>query len=211
MELNSSNLFDVFLVAEKEGTVSARANFVVQPHFTIHEHPRMDVLIVPGGVHFHELEKSNVIEWIAQIDSKTKITASVCTGAFLLAKAGVLQDKSCTTHWEDIPDLRATFPALDVKENAAWVDEERRRRIVAPGLAVNAMVPNVGLMARPDVGERAEGSLRGANHSGENSYFLDWPWSARPGRNMFYWVAGPPAFVVLAMLSMSVFTSKSKG
>lgn len=124
-EPNAPKLFDVFLIAEKEGAVSARANFIVQPHFTIDEHPNLDVLIVPGGVHTHELEKANVVEWITKISPQTKLTASVCTGAFLLAKAGVLQDKSCTTHWEDIPDLRAMFPALNVKENVPWVDNGR--------------------------------------------------------------------------------------
>jgi transcriptional regulator GlxA family with amidase domain len=122
---NAPKLFDVFLVAEKEGAVTARANFVVQPHFTIRNHPRIDVLIVPGGIHIHELEKQNVLEWLMRQDAQNKITASVCTGAFLLARAGVLQDESCTTHWEDIPDLRAMFPALNVKENVAWVDNGR--------------------------------------------------------------------------------------
>lgn len=122
---NAPKLFDVFLIAEKEGMVSARAGFNVQPHYTIRNHPNAEVLIVPGGVHARELEKPQVIEWIAKTDSKTRVTASVCTGAFLLAKAGVLQDTSCTTHWEDIPDLRAAFPALDVKENIAWVDNGR--------------------------------------------------------------------------------------
>ncbi len=125
LEPNSPKLFDVFLVAEKSGTISARANFMVQPHYPISDHPAIDVLIVPGGVHIHELEKSNVIDWIAKLDAQTRITASVCTGAFLLAKAGILQDKSCTTHWEDIPDLRAMFPALDVREDIAWVDNGR--------------------------------------------------------------------------------------
>ena len=124
-EPNAEKLFDVFLIAEKEGRVSARADFIVHPHFTIDKHPRVDALIVPGGVHTRELEKPAVIEWIANLSPQTKLTASVCTGAFLLAKAGVLQDKSCTTHWEDIPDLRAMFPALDVKEDVAWVDSGR--------------------------------------------------------------------------------------
>lgn len=122
---SAGQVFHVFLVAEKEGIVFARANFQVQPHFTIHNHPALDALIVPGGVHTRELEKPDVIRWIAQMDAQTKITASVCTGAFLLAKAGVLQGKSCTTHWEDIPDLRAMFPALDVKEDTVWVDNGR--------------------------------------------------------------------------------------
>lgn len=117
-----ASLFDVCLIAEREGSIAARAGFNVQPHYTIQNHPRLDVLIVPGGVHTAELEKPAVIEWIARLDAQTRLTASVCTGAFLLAKAGILQDKPCTTHWEDIPDLRAMFPALDVREDVPWVD-----------------------------------------------------------------------------------------
>jgi transcriptional regulator GlxA family with amidase domain len=124
-EQNAAKLFDVFLISEKEGMVSARANFNVQPHYTINNHPPLDVLLVPGGVHVHELKKPNVIEWITKTSSTTTLTASVCTGAFLLAKADVLQDKSCTTHWEDIADLRAMFPSLDVKEGVPWVDNGR--------------------------------------------------------------------------------------
>lgn len=124
-EPNAPKLFDVCLIAEEMRLVLARANFRVQPHFTIDKHPNLDVLIVPGGVHTRELEKQNVIEWLTRVNRQTRITASVCTGAFLLAKAGILQDKSCTTHWEDIPDLRAMFPALDVKEDTAWVDNGR--------------------------------------------------------------------------------------
>jgi len=117
-----ASLFDVCLIAEREGLVHARAGFNVQPHYTIQNHPRLDVLIVPGGVHNAELEKPAVIEWIRQRANDIQLTASVCTGTFLLAKAGLLQDKSCTTHWEDIPDLRAMFPALDIKEDVPWVD-----------------------------------------------------------------------------------------
>lgn len=125
MEPNTQKLFDVFLIAENEAMVSARADFNVQPHYTIQNHPNMDVLIVPGGIHIRELEKPNVIEWIAKTSANTTLTASVCTGAFLLAKAGILRDQSCTTHWEDIPDLRSMFPMLDVKENVPWVDNGR--------------------------------------------------------------------------------------
>lgn len=120
--LDTPKLFNVFLIAEKAGMVSARGDFNVQPHYTIQDHPDPYVLIVPGGVHTHELEKTNVLEWLVKVSSDATLTASVCTGAFLLAKAGILKDKTCTTHWEDVSDLRAMFPTLDVKEDVPWVD-----------------------------------------------------------------------------------------
>lgn len=118
----SQKLFEVFLIADKDGLVTARADFKVQPHFTLENHPKVDVLIVPGGVHTRELEKSQVIAWLAELAPQTQLTASVCTGAFLLAKADLLNGHSCTTHWEDIPDLRLMFPSLDVREEVPWVD-----------------------------------------------------------------------------------------
>lgn len=120
-----SKLFEVFLIAETEELVTARADFKVQPHYTIQNHPKVDVLVVPGGVHVHELEKPQVIAWIAKLFPSTRLTASVCTGAFLLAKADLLAEQSCTTHWEDIPDLRAMFPSLNVVDDIPWVDNGR--------------------------------------------------------------------------------------
>ncbi|MBN1452033.1 MAG: DJ-1/PfpI family protein [Anaerolineales bacterium] len=118
----SEKLFEVFLIAEREGLVAVRADFRVQPHYSIENHPKVEVLVVPGGVHVHEMEKSQVIAWIAKLAPTTRLTASVCTGAFLLAKANLLDGQACTTHWEDIPDLRLAFPLLDVKEDVPWVD-----------------------------------------------------------------------------------------
>jgi transcriptional regulator GlxA family with amidase domain len=51
------------------------------------------------------------------------LVASVCTGAFLLAEAGVLSNQNVTTHWEDIPDLQKNFPSLHVHKNKRWIDE----------------------------------------------------------------------------------------
>ncbi len=116
-------LFRVFTVAESTALIRARAGLAVKPDFTLTTHSAPDVLIIPGGVVTAELEKPEVIRWIAAQAGHTRITASVCTGAFLLARAGLLGGRTVTTHWEDIPDLQANFPDLTVKENCRWVDE----------------------------------------------------------------------------------------
>ena len=119
----NNNPFDVFLISESGNAISARAGYRVLPSYGFNDHPMIDVLIVAGGVHSNEMNKSQVIEWIYQQSIHASITASVCTGAFLLAKAKVLKEHKVTTHWEDIAHLGSEFPQLDIIENVRWVDE----------------------------------------------------------------------------------------
>lgn len=117
----AANNWNVFLIGETENLVKGRGNYLVQPHHTISEHPPIDVLLVVGGVHTAVVKKSNITRWIATVDASAKVVASVCTGCFLLAEAGLLDGLPVTTHWEDIDDLRAQYPQLDVLDNKRWV------------------------------------------------------------------------------------------
>ena len=120
---DSPDPFTVFTVAQTTTVVRARAGLKVFPDYDLLNHPRIDLLLIPGGVVTSELEKPGLIRWIVATAEKSRLTASVCTGAFLLAKAGLLDGKSATTHWEDIADLRAMFPLVTVIEQGRWVDE----------------------------------------------------------------------------------------
>jgi transcriptional regulator GlxA family with amidase domain len=114
--------FEVFAVADSQRAVRARGGLMVQPNFEIKNHPAIDLLVIPGGVVTAELPRADIIEWIARTAATATITASVCTGAMLLGKAGLLRNKTVTTHWADIADLRAMFPETVVQENVRWVD-----------------------------------------------------------------------------------------
>jgi len=120
---NTSGTFTVFLVSETGGTVTARGGYEINARYSFSDHPPIDVLIIVGGVHMREMKKLKVLHWIKEQSIKSKIVASVCTGAFLLAEAGVLSSQNVTTHWEDIPALRESYPNLKVIENQRWVDE----------------------------------------------------------------------------------------
>ena len=115
--------FEVFTVGKTKKSIYARAGLKLHPDYSITSHPTPDVLLIPGGVVTKEMDDADILSWIKSTSTFTTITASICTGAFLLAKAGLLEGKASTTHWEDIDELRTLFPTLHVKENMRWVDE----------------------------------------------------------------------------------------
>lgn len=121
----STEPFRLFTLAASAGRVTARGGLIITPEYYLSNHPNLDVLIVPGGVVTIEMEKPAVIQWIKDVSSRAEITASICTGAFLLARAGLLDGLPATTHWEDQADLQSMFPRINVQSKKRWVDNGR--------------------------------------------------------------------------------------
>ena len=115
--------FSVSLVSKSGGMVRARHGLDLAVNAALAAMPAPDVLIVPGGVVTKPLGDEATLDWIRQAYRTSTITASVCTGAFLLARAGLLDGLAATTHWEDIADLRAAAPNIDVRENVPFVEQ----------------------------------------------------------------------------------------
>ena len=149
--------FAVALVAEERRTIRARAGLLVEPQHAIDDHPALDVLLVSGGVHGPELGKRRVIDWIARQHGRTRLTASVCTGAFLLAAAGVLDGLEATTHWEDCADLERGYPSLRVRRDARWIEHER----VMTSAGISAGIDmSLRIVARLEGQDLADGTAR---------------------------------------------------
>jgi transcriptional regulator GlxA family with amidase domain len=153
----SSIPFEVYTIAKLTTPVRTRGNLAVIPHFSLRNHPPLDILIVPGGVVTSELQRDDVIRWIKQIGQSAYITASVCTGAFLLAQAGLLENKQATTHWEDLNDLQTRFPNLTVVHDRRWVDSENV--VTAAGISAGIDM-SLHLVARIEGEELAQQTAR---------------------------------------------------
>jgi transcriptional regulator GlxA family with amidase domain len=151
------NNWNIFLVAETDSLVKARGNFLVSPHYTIENHPDIDVLVVVGGIHTQEVKKAHVIAWISKVAVSAQRVVSVCTGAFLLAEAGLLKGLSATTHWEDIPDLMSAYPELRVLDNQRWVSEGK---FVTSGGISAGIDMSLYLVAQLSPGELAQRTAR---------------------------------------------------
>jgi transcriptional regulator GlxA family with amidase domain len=117
--------FRVSTVAAERMPVPARHGLPVIANYSFEEQPRADVLIVPGGIVDQPLGDAKTLAWLSAATREAALTASVCTGAFLLARIGLLKGRKVTTHWEDIPELRATHPDLTVVEDVPYVDGGR--------------------------------------------------------------------------------------
>jgi len=116
--------WNIFLVGETASVIKARGGFLVQPQYCFNSHPPIDILIVVGGIHTDEVNKTNVISWVAKTALHANKVISVCTGAFILAEARLLDNMTVTTHWEDIADLKQTYPMLNVVDNKRWVTDD---------------------------------------------------------------------------------------
>ncbi len=124
-EVNEEKPFTVYTVSENGEMITARNGLKVQPDYSIENLPPVDILIIPGGLSAREYEIKNeiVIKWIRQQMKEVKLMTSVCTGALLLAKAGLLEGLKATTHWASIEKFKNEFQNVEVIENVKFVDE----------------------------------------------------------------------------------------
>ena len=116
----------VATIAETSGPVTCRYGLKVIPDHTLESSPPFDVLIVPGGPGTAAAaRRAQVVDWIRRTSRTAELVASVCTGSFLLAQAGLLDGLEATTHWASIDRFQKEFPSVKVREAIRWIDAGR--------------------------------------------------------------------------------------
>ena len=109
--------FDVLLVAEKGDVIRTSGGMRVLPDVTTAECPSLDIMLVPGGWGTRrEISNEPLLAWIAERAKEVATVTSVCTGAMLLGKAGVLAGRHATTHWKSLVWMKDSFPDVIVEE-----------------------------------------------------------------------------------------------
>ncbi|RYY60384.1 MAG: helix-turn-helix domain-containing protein [Chitinophagaceae bacterium] len=100
--------------------------FTVTPHTSISEIQKTDLVIIPSLNHnYQKALKGNkpMVDWLGKMYSEGSAIGSICTGAFLLASSGIINGRSCSTHWSAADDFRKLFPEVHLKPDRLITDE----------------------------------------------------------------------------------------
>ncbi|RFS87243.1 DJ-1/PfpI family protein [Actinomadura spongiicola] len=112
------------LIAEQSGPVRCSKGMRVLPDHVLDDHPKLDVLLLPGGRGAREIQPNNpaVTGWIAKVAEQADWVTSVCTGAFLLHAAGPAKGRRVATHWSWENTLEARGDVTVVRDARYVVD-----------------------------------------------------------------------------------------
>jgi putative intracellular protease/amidase/YHS domain-containing protein len=155
--------YHVFTVAATQESVPCFGLVTLTPQHTFADCPRPDVIVVPGGDTRQLANDSRVTDWLKQASPGAEITMSVCTGAFVLGKAGLLEGKGATTHWGSIARLRSQFPQTTVHAD---------RRIVDNGSVLTTAGVSAGIDGALHVVER----LSGHDKAVKTARYMEYNW-----------------------------------
>lgn len=160
-------LFKAITIAEEEKTITCRGGLLVQPHYTIENAPSLDILLVPGGQGTRrERHNQRLLNWIGEQDRQTELTTSVCTGAFLLAERGLLDQRRATTHWGSVEWMRENYPAITMLADQRVVDEGH-------------IITSAGISAGIDMSLHVVARLHGIETARWTARRMEYDWRAK--------------------------------
>jgi transcriptional regulator GlxA family with amidase domain len=162
--------FEVLTLTPDGGPVTAYGGLGLVPHAAATDPDlALDAVLVPGTVDVDAaLADAELADAVRTLTASATLTTSVCTGAFLLAAAGVLAGRPWTTHWEDIDDLAARIGSDEgARRGVRWVDDGDI--ITAAGLT-SGIAMALHVVDRHAGRELAERTARQLDH----------PWSPEP-------------------------------
>jgi transcriptional regulator GlxA family with amidase domain len=118
--------YDLHVIGAHTGTVHAENGLVVLPACSIEDAPPLDTLLIPGGIG-SRLGNADpqLLAWLRRQAETARRVVSVCTGAYMLAATGLLDDRRVATHWQYAEDLARRFPAIHVEPERLFLRDGR--------------------------------------------------------------------------------------
>lgn len=161
--------FQVVLVSERPGPVTLRNGLVIQPGFTLDTAPPAEILLIPGGPGTRrELGNPALLRWIGEAAGRAELVLSVCTGALLLGRAGLLDGLGATTHHASYQLLREVAPRAIVREHERFIDN-------------GPVIVSAGVAAGIDMALHVVERLVGPELAEEAAQYMEYHWDRNEG------------------------------
>lgn len=140
----------VFTLAASDREVQCINCLKVRPQYTFQSYPNFDTLVVPGGQGSRrEMKNADTLEFVRKAASSCELVASVCTGALILASAGLLDGKRATTHWAALDELER-FPRVIV-DHQRFIHEGKVVTSGGISAGIDMALHLVGLLLGDDI------------------------------------------------------------
>lgn len=118
------NAFNLLMVAERSGPITSAQGPRAVADYSFGDCPHLDVLLVPGGSGTRrEVENRAMLDWLVARSEKAELVTSVCTGAGLLARAGLLDGRRATSNKRAFAWVKSQGPRVNWIDEARWVED----------------------------------------------------------------------------------------
>ena len=156
--------FTVFTIAKTEAAIRARGGLSINPDYSFSSAPAIDLLLVPGGLGTRPLlEDEESLNWIKQVGDQATQLTSVCTGALVLAKLGLLKNKKATTHWAALDLLASIDDSISIQADQRYVED--------------GVITSAGVSAGMDMSLALVEKLHGPEIAEDTARFMDYHWN----------------------------------
>ena len=159
--------FRVYTVGLSKAPVTSQGFVKIVPEFTIDDAPKPDILVIAGGGSSTLTNDPKAMEWIKKVAGKAEVSMTVCTGAFVLAKTGMLDGRDVTTWFDAIPRLREAQPALRVHDGRRFIDSGN-------------VVTTAGVSAGIDGSLHVVARLLGREVADKTARYMEYHWTPEP-------------------------------
>lgn len=147
----------VVTIAERPEIVRCAKGLRVQPDHGFSDAPNLDVILVPGGQGTRrEIDNPAMVDWIAGVAPGCRWVTSVCTGVFLLLKAGPARGKRVITHWGSIERLRDAEGVGEVLDDVRFVRDGNLVSSAGVSAGIDMALWLVGEMFDPAFARRVQ-------------------------------------------------------
>lgn len=175
--LGGKNAFNVYIVSKTTQPLNAQG-LVIVPTYSIENAPRPDIVIVPGGPSDNLINDAAFYAWTKTAMENAEITQTVCTGAFVAAKAGLLDGLEVTTFHGAIDGLAKKYPKTTVRNGRRFVDNGR-------------IVTTAGISAGIDGSLHVIARLLGRRTADQVASYMEYHWVPEPYLSSAYAYLNP--------------------